>query len=304
MKHVLYGSIAARLAGVPVMVNAFTGLGYVFISNNVRTMVLRSAVSNLLRWALAHPNSRVIFQNQEDLDQLIRARIVQRDKSVIIRGAGVDVKKFVPISQENPEPVVILAARMLWDKGIGEFVNAARSLKALGVEARFVLVGMLDEVNPAHIPRKDLLAWEKEGVIEWWGHREDMPQVFSSALIAVLPSYREGLPKVLLEAAACGRPIIATDVPGCREIVKHNYTGILVPPKDSGALAHAMRTLLGDARLRARLGARAREMVVNEFSAEQVARDTISEYMALLPENLASGFRVGAWHEARFGDGI
>jgi glycosyltransferase involved in cell wall biosynthesis len=171
---------------------------------------------------------------------------------------------------------------MLWDKGVGEFVEAVRLLKARGLDLKGVLVGMVDEDNPACIPEDQLRSWEADGVIEWRGHRDDMPRVLASAHIVVLPSYREGLPKVLLEATACARPIVATDVPGCREIVLDGDNGLLVPPRDAGALAEAIVTLLQDRTMRLRMGTCGREIVTREFSAEQVARETLAVYRELL----------------------
>ena len=173
---------------------------------------------------------------------------------------------------------------MLWDKGVGEFVEAARLLRAAGSGARFVLVGDIDGENPSSIPREILDTWTREGVIEWWGHRADMPSVLQQAHIVCLPSYREGLPTVLLEAAACARPLIATDVPGCREIVQHEKTGLLVPVRDAKSLAHAISVLLADAALRERLGERGRELVTSRYTTDHVNAATLSIYAELLDE--------------------
>ena len=183
----------------------------------------------------------------------------------------------------------MLASRMLWDKGVGEFVEAAHLLKQQRQLARFVLVGRLDEDNPARITLKQLMKWHEQGLVEWWGHRDDMPQVLASASVVVLPSYREGLPKVLLEAAACGRPIVATDVPGCREIVRDGINGRLVPPKNPEALAEAITMLLLDPALQARMGALGRAIVVSEFSVEKIVDETLAVYRELLnPANPVS----------------
>jgi glycosyltransferase involved in cell wall biosynthesis len=171
---------------------------------------------------------------------------------------------------------------MLWDKGVGEFVEAARFVKRLEPNVRFVLVGRCDEDNPASIGPKLLHEWHDEGVIEWWGHRDDMPAVLSRAVIIALPSYREGLPVSLIEAAACGKAIIATDVPGCRDIVRHGVNGFLVPPKDAGALADAIATLLKNEGLRDKLGRSGRDIAVKEFSAATVIGQTLALYRELL----------------------
>ena len=178
--------------------------------------------------------------------------------------------------------MVMLASRMLWDKGIGDFVEMARHLRRDGVSARFVLVGRCDAHNPAAIPPEQIRGWVDEGVVEWWGHRDDMALTLASATLVVLPSYREGLPKILLEAAASGKPLIATDVPGCREIVEHGTNGYLVPPHDPGSLAAAIATLLRDSSLRAKMGRAGREVVVRSFSVEKVATQMIDLYRQLL----------------------
>ena len=204
------------------------------------------------------------------------AGIVSYDRSKLIRGAGVDLKLFSPQAETEGVPLVILAARMLWDKGVGEFVEAARILKRDGCECRMVLLGAPDPGNPASIERKTLCDWQMEGIVEWWGHREDMAEMFALSNIVVLPSYREGLPKVLLEAASCGRAIVATDVPGCREIVHHNVNGLLVPPHDSKLLADAITTLIENSQLRLSMGNRGRAIVDAEFAEELVVRQTMA----------------------------
>jgi glycosyltransferase involved in cell wall biosynthesis len=171
---------------------------------------------------------------------------------------------------------------MLWDKGIGEFVAAAEVLKREGVQARCVLVGQADEDNPACIDAAQLACWQEAGIVEWWGHREDMPAVLASATLVVLPSYREGLPKALLEAAACARPLVATDVPGCREVVRDGVNGLLVPPRTTQPLAQAIKRLLQDGALRRSMGRRGRELVLKEFSSERIARETVSLYRDML----------------------
>ena len=285
LKPILYGSLAARLGKLPAVVNAFAGLGYTFIQAGKRKGLLRSVMGRALRWSLALPHSRVVFQNEEDARELTSAGIVRHEQIRIIRGVGVDTDKFSPpptSQDQNHIPLVVLAGRMLWDKGIGEFVEAARLLKVSGIQAQCVLVGMVDMENPAAISETQLRTWQTDGLVEWWGHREDMPNVLASAQLVVLPSYREGLPKVLLEAAACGRPLVATDVPGCREVVQDGVNGILVPPKDPASLCEAIARLLQDPGLRARMGARGREIVVKEFSVGRISRETLNLYDELL----------------------
>lgn len=282
LKPILYGSLAARVAAVPTVVNAFAGLGYLFTDEARQGGLLNKTLGLALRAALKSVASTVIFQNHDDRDLLVMKRVVTRKQSRIIPGSGVDVTAFNLRPPSGEEAIVMLASRMLWDKGIAEFVEAARRLKREGVSARFVLVGRCDEHNPAAIPVDMIRRWVDGGLVEWWGHQEDMPATLALATIAVLPSYREGLPKSLLEAAACGKPLVATDVPGCRDILIHGVTGLLVPPQDSAALAAAIQALLDDPSLRTAMGAAARELVVRSFSVEKVTGQMIRLYRELL----------------------
>ena len=281
LKPVLYGAFAARLAGVPHVVNAVAGLGWLFTSDGLAARTLRPVMCKLLAWLLAAPHSRTIVQNPDDFGLLIKMGVPE-DRLRLIRGAGVDTEVFTPALKSPPDPVtVFLSARMLWDKGIGEFVEAARLLTEVGVKACFVLVGDPDPGNPASVPVTALRAWHGHHGVEWWGHRDDMLAVFHTAHIACLPSYREGLPKVLLEAAACGLPIVTTDAPGCREIVRDGDNGFLVPVQDAQALAFALRRLIDDVALRIKMGRRARAIVLAEFSQERVIAETLAVYQEL-----------------------
>jgi glycosyltransferase involved in cell wall biosynthesis len=282
IKPVIYGSVVARLTGVPAVVNAVSGLGYVFISRGLKATLLRRAVRWAYQLALNHPNSRVIFQNGDDLALFSDDKLVRPQQATVIKGSGVDLQRFMPTEQRKGFPVVLFASRLLRDKGVCEFVDAARALQRDGVAVRFVLVGDIDPGNPASLSTETVKGWHQEGVIEWWGQREDMPAVFAQTHIVCLPSYREGLPKVLIEAAACGRPIVATDVPGCREIVCNNDNGLLVPAYDSAALANALKQLIIDPVLRERMGRRGREIAVQEFGQERVAAETLAVYRTLL----------------------
>jgi len=283
VKPVLYGSVVARLSGVGATVNALAGMGYIFSSKRLRARLLRPFVVGAYRIALNRRSSRLILQNPDDA-ALLRELGVVRDAAhlEIIRGSGVDMTAYPVRPEPRGEPLVVLPGRMLWDKGVGEFVEAARLLRARGVRARFALVGGSDPENPATIPDAQLRAWREEGVVECWGFREDMPDVLASAHVVCLPSYREGLPKALIEAASCGRPIVATDVPGCREIVRHEDNGLLVPVREAAPLADALERLIADPDLRARLGARGRERVMNEFSEEHVIAATLRLYRELV----------------------
>lgn len=283
IKPVLYGSVAAWLAQVRATVNALAGLGYVFSSGQRKARLLRPLVKLAYHFLLNRANSRTIIQNPEDRRLITDAAFLGPEKTVLIRGSGVDVNLFTPEPESQDVPVVVMACRMLWDKGVREFVQAARLLHAAGISARFVLVGKSDAENPTAVAVSQLVEWQQQGDVEWWGHREDMHRVFALSHIACLPTfYGEGLPKVLIEAAACGRPVVATDVPGCREIVRHGENGLLVPARDSQALAEALQQLILDPALRQRMGRRGREIVEAEFSVAKVASATLAVYRSLL----------------------
>jgi len=280
LKPILYGSLVAKIVGIHAIVNAPVGMGYVFSSKQLKARLLKPLVLLAYRLLLNPFNSVAVFENPDDLTYFEKLGIVKYSR--LIRGAGVNTLQFGSSNEPNEVPVVLLAARMLWDKGVGEFVEAAKILHQQSISARFVLVGAPDKENPESINQSQLLEWQDAGIIEWWGQHEDMPQVFAQVHIVCLPSYREGLPKVLIEAAACGRSIVATDVPGCREIVRHNENGLLVPAKDPQALAEALNRLLNDAALRESMGKRGRAMVEAEFSTEYVVEQTLQLYKELL----------------------
>jgi glycosyltransferase involved in cell wall biosynthesis len=279
VKCVLYGSLAAKISRINHIINAITGLGYVFIGNNSAQKVLRPVI--MLLYKICLRGTQVIFQNQDDLNQFNEMHLINLDQATIIRGSGVDVKRFVVSPLPENRQVVVLPARMLWDKGVGEFVAAARALLLEGLDARFVLAGDTDEHNPAAISSTILNEWQKEGVVEWVGWQSDMPAVYASANIVCLPSYREGLPKTLIEAAACGRPLVAVDVPGCREVVIPNETGLLAKVKDVPSLVDCLRTLLLDREAQHRMGSNARTLVENEFSKERIVTETLMVYSKL-----------------------
>lgn len=284
IKPVLYGSIAAWLTGVPRVVNALTGLGYFFIEGN-RHGLLRRLVRGLLRMLLNRAGSHTVMQNPDDLDTLRRDGLLRGNAYTLIRGSGVDTAAFPTLPERaapDGRPVAAFVARMLWDKGLGELAEAARLLKARGTGPHIVLVGPLDPDNPACVSEAALRGWEAEGLLRWRGGTDDILEVWREAAIAVLPSYREGLPKALLEAASCGRPLIAADVPGCREICRQDETGLLVPVRTAKPLADALERLAGDKALRARLGAGARQLVETELSVDIVVAQHLELYRALL----------------------
>lgn len=280
LKPIVYGSLSAKIAGVPAQVNAVAGLGWLFSTESGLMRMVRPAVRKILTWLLNAKGTLTIVQNPED--RALLARYLPQTRLRLIRGAGVNPASYTPASPPSGPVRIVLAARMLWDKGVGDFVEAARILTEEGICARFVLVGDPDPGNPASIPVEVLRTWDGANGIEWWGRRSDMPAVFQSAHIACLPSaYKEGLPKVLLEAAACGLPMVTTDAPGCREVVRHGENGLLVPVHDVDALARALRRLIQEPELRAAMGRRGREIVLEEFSEDRIIAETLAVYHEL-----------------------
>ena len=284
LKPIMYGSLAAWITRVPVVINAFAGLGHAFTQERIK--VLRWSIKVVLKMVVKLSRSFVLVQNHDDQERLVREGIVPACRTRIIAGSGIDTRIFSIQPTPQGLPIVVLPSRMLWDKGIGEFVEAARHLKKKGIDARFVLVGRRDEHNPASIAESFLTEWVSEGLVEWWGHREDMPAVYGAASLVVLPSYREGLPRVLIEAAACGRAIVTTDVPGCRDVVRHEVNGFLVPQKDWVSLAAWIERLLENKDQREIMAARGRARAEKEWSAPLIVQQTLSFYREMLGTGL------------------
>jgi len=293
IKCAVYGSLAARSLGL-ARVSAVAGLGYVFISRDLRARVLRPVVRGLMRLAFGGRRARLILQNPDDVMLFQRAGLVCREGIRLIPGSGVDTTRFCPgkgcrerFGLSADVFAVLLPARMLWDKGVEEFVKAARKLRLSGRVFSFLLAGDPDPGNPAAVPESRLRAWEAEGIVRWLGHVEDMPGLLRSVDAVVLPSYREGLPKGLIEAAACGKPLITSNVPGCREVVTDSLDGLLVPARDPQTLASAILRLADDKDLCVRLGAASRERSLAEFDERIVIDRTLSVYVELLGSGFA-----------------
>lgn len=283
LRSILYGGVASVLVREPAIVNGVTGLGYLFTDGALKIRALRKSVLCAL-WVLRQGRHQTyLFQNPDDRHLFQKNGVADSSNSVLIKGSGVETEQF----RQRPEPsgtqIVLFPARMLWHKGVQEFVDAARIVRRSGQDARFVMVGDTDSDNPAGVSAEQLEQWVNEGVIEWWGYQESMPDVFAQSRIVCLPSkYREGVPKVLIEAASCGRPIVTTDMPGCREIVQDGENGILVPPGDGQAVADAIIRLLKDAKLRTKMGDQGRDLVQKEFSVERVVEKTVEVYRDVL----------------------
>lgn len=285
IKPVLLGGLMARLAGVPAVVAAVSGLGFVFMAHGAKAVVRRWLVGGLYRVALGHHNLKVIFQNPDDRASLATLAHLPDNKVEMIRGSGVDLTQYSHTPLPLGVPVVLLAARLLADKGVREFVQAARLLKQQGVSARFCLVGSVDPANPASLADAELTQWENDRVVELWGQRLDMLAVLSSAHLVVLPSYREGLPKVLLEAAACGRAVVTTDVPGCRDAIEPGVTGVLVPVRNAAALADALKGLINDPARCQAMGNAGRALAERAFDVRQVVAAHLRIYQELIDKS-------------------
>ena len=278
LRPVVVGAFAARLSGIRCVVSAITGLGFIFVEGNRVPLAQR-----ILFWLFPRLLSRglTIVQNTDDRDLLLRSGLKPQYLR-LIPGAGVDTVQYTPqLRKDNDRRLVVLmASRLLWDKGVGEFIQAARLLRETNL--KFVLVGQPDPSNPATVSQADVDAWLAEGVITYLGHRDDMHVVLQEADIVCLPSYREGFPKVLLEAMACGLPCITTDVPGCRAAIRHNDNGLLIPVNDSLALANAISTLAQNQEMRSVMGQRGRTRALEEFSQEQINKMTLLAYQEVL----------------------
>ena len=285
IKPVLYGGTMARLAGVPSVVNAVTGLGYLFISQSRSAKLLRNFSKVGFYLAFHHPNMRVIFQNPDDQQQFVKNHLLKPEMGLLIKGSGVSLEEYQSLpTPKSAEIVVLLPARLLWDKGVGEFIQAADILRRQ-YNIKMVLAGQIDTGNPSAIRKTQLDIWLKQGLVEYWGFQRNIQQAFARCHIVCLPSYREGTPRVLIEAAACARPIVTTNVPGCRDIIIHGENGLLVEPKNAQALADSIAELAADSNLRERMGRRGRQIVAEGFSSDLVNRKTLAVYKTLSVKN-------------------
>ncbi len=284
IKPAVYGALAGALAGVR-RVNAVAGLGYVFMSGQMQARALRPIVRALAKLTFDDHRARLIVQNPDDHAAFVGSGLVRADRTHIIAGSGVDCSRFEKTRRvrQAGEPLrILLAARMLWDKGLQEYVEAAIALKTEGRNIEFLLAGNPDPGNPTAVPVETLRKWVDQGVVTWLGHVDDMPKLLGEVDVVALPSYREGLPKTLIEAAACALPLVTTDVPGCREVVTDGVDGLMVPVRDWRCLAAAFARLDDDADLRARLGAAAREKALALFDETIVIERTMEVYRSLL----------------------
>jgi len=286
-RPVLYAGIFGRLFGVRAVVLSVTGLGYLFIGQSLAVRAMRAVASIAYRFVLKQKNSVTIFENGNDRDVFLQRGYINEDQTFVLIGGGVDLEKFVhALEPETRKPIVVLAGRLLRDKGVVEFYEAAKTLKLRGVQARFVLVGDVDPGNPATLARKTIKDWVESGHIEWWGWRKDMIEVYQQCSLFCLPSYREGAPRTIIEAAAIGRATVATDVPGCRDVVVDGVTGRLVPAKAVAPLADALQELIEDAPARREMGTAARRYAERSFSNQKRAKELVKIYEGVLEQPL------------------
>lgn len=281
LKPILYGSIAAKLSGMENVVNAFAGMGFLYTG---KRSLLKSIIKRLINFSfsriLTSNGFSIIVQNSEDKDFVIKQFHIPPKSVFLIEGSGVDVNEYFYMEEEPESPPILITmvSRILADKGVREFIEALRLLDDEGLGVTGVLVGDPDPLNPSSIPSDEIDSWVSEGVVEWWGYQEDINMVWSRSHISILPSYREGLPKSLIEAAACGKPIIATDIAGCRQLIVDQINGILVPVKDVNQLSLAIKKLAEDKELRKIMGKRNRDLVESRFSIENVYSKTLDLY--------------------------
>jgi glycosyltransferase involved in cell wall biosynthesis len=287
VKCAVYGALAARIAGVPAVVNAVAGMGYVFTSDRPKARALRPIVRALMRGTLGSGQTRLILQNPDDADAFVSSRLVPPRMIRVIRSSGVDTSRFRPAETATADrrPLrVLLAARLVWEKGIREFADAAALLKAQGRQIEFLLAGMPDPGNPRSVGREHVERWQQQGLVRWLGHVDDMPALLLGVDVMALPSYyREGVPRSLLEGAACGLALVTTDLPGCREIVaRHGIDGLHATPRDPESLATLLASLDDDRDLLRTLGDNARRNAVAQFDERRVIADTLAVYAELL----------------------
>ena len=275
-KPVIYAGLARKFHRKVGFIGTLGGVGFIFTSKNLKAKLLKPIVQIFLKFSLTGKETRLILQNKENINTIKQIRVVDDKNIRLVRGAGVEVEKFLPSSMPKGTPMIILPGRMLWDKGVGEFVRVATRIKTRNIKAQFVLVGNIDLHNPASVSQTQINKWVNTGVIEQWGRCDNMELVYRQATVVCLPSYNEGLPKVLLEAGSCSRPVVTFDVSGCREVVKNKVNGFLVEFGNEDALETALINLISDNSLCKKMGRRGREIAITEFSSEIINAQTFN----------------------------
>ncbi len=285
LKASLVGSVSALIYRKPGIVNYLTGLGYIFTHQKFKTRLLRKIIFFVFSILQKRKKTRFVFQNAFDRSEFINNDAVSENNSLLIRGSGVDTEAYRYEPEPPGEPVVLFAGRILWDKGVGDLVEAVKILRQRKLNFTTIIAGTPDKGNPNAVPEKVLEQWNNDGTVEWIGYQSDMPSVIANSHIVCLPTfYREGLPKILIESASCGRPIVTTDIPGCNDLVRHQVNGLLCPTKSPESLADAMQILIESKKLRSSYGLKSRKLVQEHFSIENIIEQTFSVYNELLSQ--------------------
>ena len=282
LKPILIGSLASLFFPKSKIVNAPVGMGYIFSSSDRKARLLRPILRLVLRFVLGRKRTLTIIENSDDLQTLVDGKFVKKDLIILIRGTGVKLENFVPTPEPAGQKVVLLIARMLRDKGVVEFAESARIIKRSHPDVNFWLVGDTDSGNPTSLSGEQIRTWESEGLVSWFGYREDVPQLLQQCHIVCLPSYREGFGKVLIEAGAARRAVVTTNVPGCRESIENGRNGLLVEPRDPVALAAALITLIDNEEMRTAMATEGRHRVETQFSSEIINAQTLAVYKQVL----------------------
>ena len=282
IKPVLIGGLVTRFLNVPAVVYSVSGLGYSFIDQKLSSRLRLKLINYLYRFSLNHNNSTVIFQNINDLNLISKIANLKESSTILIKGSGVNLEKYSYSPIPADSPIVVLPARLLKDKGVIDYIDAVRLLKnkktVIDKKVRFVIVGNIDDGNPSSLTEELIDLYKQEGLVEFWGHKSDMVDIFISSSIIVLPSYREGLPKVLIEAAAIGRPVVTTDVPGCRDAIIENVTGLLVNIKAPIELSEAILFLLENPIIMKQMSLAARSFALKTFNIDHVIKTHLNIY--------------------------
>ena len=281
LRYAFYAGIVARLMGYKPVISTIAGLGSLYSTSTLKMRVIRAIATPFLNFAFGGSGKFVIFQNPDNMKSMLQTGTVAQNQAYLIRGSGVDLNEFphIPYEENGDIPTITFASRLLREKGISDFIEAAKYLKNQGFKANFIVAGTLVPGNKRFISAMEIEQPDSDGIVEWRGKVTDMPKLMQESMIVVLPSYYgEGIPKVLLEAAATGRPIISCDVPGCREIVNHDVNGILMPPKNPILLARAIEELVTNEPKRQAYGRASRELVESDFNSDYVLEQTMEIY--------------------------
>ena len=288
IKPYLYGGIVSRLCGVQGLITAVSGLGTLFVNKDLKSKLIRLLLYPIYKLAFNHLNQKVIVQNKDDLKVLVNWGVLNPSKVKLLKGSGVKLEDFTNLDEPGGIPTVCFAARLLRDKGVYDYVSAVRLLKERGIKAQFLLAGDLDINNPTGLKLDDLNKLKDEGYVKIIGYQKDIVTLYAKSHIICLPSYREGFPKSLIEAAAAGRAVVTTDVPGCRDAIIPNKTGLLVPIKDSRKLADALQWLIENPKERIAMGKEGRKFAEKEFPIEKIILSHLDIYQDLLRNSLRS----------------